>query len=200
MSMIEVEIKFRVPDRALIDRLVAHAGLEFGPAQLQRDLYFNHPQRCFRETDEALRIRSTGDENALTYKAPRLDTLTRTRPETEIPFASGAQTAEQLRSVLLALGFREIEQVEKRRRTAAFEWQGRPVEVTLDEVTDLGLYLEIEMLADESTWQTARDQIVAIAKEWEILELREPRSYLRMLLERPGGLLFDKTPVGVEPT
>lgn len=181
--MIEVEIKFRVPDRALIDQLVARAGLEFGPAQLQRDQYFNHPQRCFRETDEALRIRTTGDENALTYKAPRLDTFTRTRPETEIPFASGTQTAEQLRSVLLALGFREIAAVEKQRRISPFTWQDRPVEVTLDEVSGLGLYLEIEMLADESTWQTARDQIIAIATQWEILELREPRSYLRMLLE-----------------
>jgi len=188
MPMIEVEIKFRVPDRALIDRLVAHAGLEFGPAQLQRDLYFNHPQRCFRETDEALRIRTAGGENALTIKVPVFDRFRRTRPGTEIPFASGAETAEQLRSVLLALGFREIEQVEKLRRIAPFEWQGRPVEVTLDEVRGLGEYLEIEMLADESTWQTARDQIVAIATQWEILDLREPRSYLRMILEKASVL------------
>jgi adenylate cyclase class 2 len=185
--MIEVEIKFRVPDRALIDRLVAHAGLEFGPAQRQRDLYFNHPQRCFRETDEALRIRTTGDENALTYKAPRLDTFTRTRPETEIPFASGPQTADQLRSVLLALGFREIAAVEKQRRTARYSHVGQAVEVTLDEVTGLGQFLEIEMLVEETAWEAARDQIVALATQWEILDLREPKSYLRMLLESPNG-------------
>lgn len=182
--MIEVEIKFRVPDQTLINRLVAYAGLQFGPAQRQRDLYFNHPQRCFRETDEALRIRTTGDENALTYKAPRLDTFTRTRPETEVPFASGTQTAEQLRSVLLALSFREIASVEKQRRTACYSHAGQPVEVTLDEVTGLGLFLEIEMLVEEAGWETARDKIVALATEWEILELREPRSYLRMLLEQ----------------
>ena len=181
--MIEVEIKFRVPDRSLIDRLVAHAGLQFGPAQRQRDLYFNHPQRCFRETDEALRIRTTGNENALTYKAPRLDTFTRTRPETEVPFASGTQTADQLRSVLLALGFREIATVEKQRRTARYSHAGQPVEVTLDEVTGLGQFLEIEMLVEEFAWEEARDQIVALATQWEILDLREPRSYLRMLLE-----------------
>lgn len=186
--MIEVEIKFRVPDRALIDRLESHAALKFGPPQLQRDIYFNHPQRCFRETDEALRIRTTGDENALTYKAPRLDTFTRTRPEIEIPFARGATSAEQLQSVLLALGFREIDRVEKRRQTASIVWEGQAVEVTLDEVTHLGQFLEIEMLADESSWQSARDQIIAIATQWEILDLREPRSYLRMLLEKSGAL------------
>lgn len=185
--MIEVEIKFRVPDQSLIDRLVALAGLQFGPAQRQRDLYFNHPQRCFRETDEALRIRTTGDENALTYKAPRLDTFTRTRPETEIPFASGTQTADQLRAVLLALSFREIAAVEKQRRTARYSHDGQPVEVTLDDVTGLGQFLEIEMLVEETAWESARDQIVALATQWGILDLREPRSYLRMLLESPEG-------------
>ena len=181
--MIEVEMKFRVPDRLLIERLVTDEGLSFGPAQLQRDLYFNHPQRDFRETDEALRIRSTGDENCLTYKAAKLDTLTRTRPETEIPLGSGSQTVDQLRSVLLTLGFVEIATVEKWRRMATTHWQQSPLTVTLDEVTHLGLYLEIEMLVAQEQWQVAREQIIAIATNWRIMHLREPRSYLRMLLE-----------------
>ena len=55
--------------------------------------------------------------------------------------------------------------------------------VTLDEVTHLGLYLEIEMLVAQEQWQVAREQIIAIATDWRIMHLREPRSYLRMLLE-----------------
>ncbi len=186
--MIEVEIKFRVPDRSLIDRLIALGNLTFGEPVVQRDIYFNHPQRNFRETDEALRIRTSGDQNALTYKAPRLDTLTRTRPETEIPFLAGTESTEQMRSVLLALGFRIIESVEKVRRVAPFHWNGNTIEVTLDEVQSLGTYLEIETLAEENLWPTARDQIVLLAQHWDILPLREPRSYLRMLLEQQGVL------------
>ena len=187
-AMIEVEIKFRVPSPDLIERLTREARLVFGEPLLQRDIYFNHPQRNFRETDEALRIRTSGDQNALTYKAPRLDTFTRTRPETEIPFLAGATSTEQMQSVLLALGFRVIETVEKTRRVAPFTWEGQPVEVTLDEPRSLGTFLEIEMLAADDQWQLARDQIVRLAEHWQILDLREPRSYLRMLLEQQGGL------------
>ncbi len=186
--MIEVEIKFRVPDSSLLDQLTHDIGLVFGEPVLQRDIYFNHPQRNFRETDEALRIRTSGDQNALTYKGPRLDTFTRTRPETEITFLAGATSAEQMRSVLLALGFRIIETVEKTRRTAPFQWEDQTVEVTLDEARSLGTFLEIEMLASEDNWQLARDQIVRLAEHWQILDLREPRSYLGMLLEQQGVL------------
>ena len=186
--MIEVEIKFRVPNPALVSRLIAVGHLSFGEPVVQRDIYFNHPQRNFRETDEALRIRTSGDQNALTYKAPRLDTLTRTRPETEIPFLAGAESTAQMQSVLLALGFRIIESVEKTRRTAGFHWEGATIEVTLDELPSLGTFLEIETLAEEDHWEAARDKIVRLAEHWEILPLREPRSYLRMLLEQQGVL------------
>ena len=186
--MIEVEIKFRVPSPDLIERLTREAGLVFGEPVLQRDIYFNHPQRNFRETDEALRVRTSGEQNALTYKAPRLDTFTRTRPETEIPFLAGATSTEQMRSILLSLGFRVIETVEKTRRVAPFIWEGRSVEVTLDEARSLGTFLEIEMLAAEDQWQSARDKIVRLAEQWQILDLREPKSYLRMLLEQQGVL------------
>ena len=184
--MIEVEIKFRVPDWSLIERLISAGNLAFGEPLSQRDIYFNHPQRNFRETDEALRIRTSGNQNLLTYKAPRLDTLTRTRPETEIPFLAGSASQQQMQSVLLALGFRIIESVHKVRRAAAFTWEGAAIEVTLDEVPSLGTYLEIETLADDDQWQLARDQIVRLAEHWQILDLREPRSYLRMLLEQQG--------------
>ena len=186
--MIEVEIKFRVPSPDLIERLAREAGLVFGEPVLQRDIYFNHPQRNFRGTDEALRIRTSGDQNALTYKAPRLDTFTRTRPETEIPFLAGANSTEQMRSILLSLGFRVIETVEKTRRVAPFTWEGQPVEVTLDEARSLGTFLEIEIMAADDRWPLARDQIVRLAEHWQILDLREPRSYLRMLLEQQGVL------------
>ena len=124
----------------------------------------------------------------LKHLAPRLDTFTRTRPEIEIPFLAGATSTEQMQSVLLALEFRVIETVEKTRQAAHFLWEGQPVEVTLDEARSLGTLLEIEVLATEDQWQLAGDQIVRLAEHWQILDLRELRSYLRMLLEQQGVL------------
>ena len=74
-------------------------------------------------------------------------------------------------------------------RRTHFTGESQPVEVTLDEACSLGTFLEIEIMANDDEWQLARDQIVRLAEHWQILDLREPRSYLRMLLEQHGVTL-----------
>lgn len=181
---IEVEIKYRLDSPE--DLRSGHpelAQLVFGPPERQIDQYFNHPQRNFAETHEALRIRSSGEQHCLTYKAPRLDTHTRTRPETEVPLGDDPLTPALFRSVLLALGFREIATITKMRRTATWWEAGLPVTVVLDQPEECGWFLELERIATVDTWITARDQLVALAERWGLTEHREPRSYLRMWLE-----------------
>ena len=60
----EVEQKFRLGEQAesIIARLAEIGASEIGEAR-QADHYFNHPVRDFATTDEALRIRSVGDQN-----------------------------------------------------------------------------------------------------------------------------------------
>jgi len=62
----EVEQKFRLDEPA---ESIAARLLEFGATAIgevrQADHYFNHPVRDFATTDEALRIRSVGDQNWL---------------------------------------------------------------------------------------------------------------------------------------
>ncbi|MFN5909679.1 MAG: class IV adenylate cyclase, partial [Planctomyces sp.] len=84
---IEVEAKFLITE---LSQLLANAdalGFQF-PANsvLEQDEYFNHPARDFRQTDEALRIRRIGGELILTWKGPRLDALSKSRRELEVPF------------------------------------------------------------------------------------------------------------------
>lgn len=186
--MIEVEIKFRMPDDQQLPKLIDEHHLEFGPAVVQQDIYYNHPQRNFRETQEALRIRVTGDGNALTYKGPRLDTLTRSRPEYEIAFHSGHAATEQLQTVFQALGFREIGVVKKTRRTATYVWEGRRVDVSYDEIGGLGRFIEIESISEPENWEADRDRLVRLEEYWSLLAYREPKSYLSMLLESRGVL------------
>ena len=179
--MFEVENKFPIEDLAATETQVSALGCSFGSTIVQVDQYFNHPVRDFAETDEALRIRSVGDANRLTYKGPKVDQQTKTRREIEFPLGEGGETAERMAETLLALGFRAVREVRKERRIGQFEWQGFAVEASLDQIDGLGDFLEIEISAEEQQMEAARDSLVALADELG-LGTPERRSYLEMVL------------------
>lgn len=179
----EVELKFRrTAGDGLEERLRDMGAVPAAPVE-QRDAYFIHPVRDFAQTDEAFRIRSEGEQNRLTYKGPKIDPATKTRQELEIPFAEGVEARRQMTAMLEALGFRENMTVVKRRRSCEIEWEGRAVEVVLDEVERVGEFVELETVAAEQDWPAARDALQRLAGHLE-LHSSERRSYLEMLLER----------------
>jgi adenylate cyclase class 2 len=185
----EVELKFPLADAAAVEALrqrLVSLQAEPGEPLDQRDIYFNHPSRDFARTDEVFRLRCVGEETFLTYKGPLLDALAKTRRELEIPTASGQFAREQLREMLVSLGFREVRDVVKRREPFHLHWQNRDLEVVLDDVRDLGWFVELEILADDSDRDAARDCLVSLSQALQ-LGPAERRSYLRLLLERDHG-------------
>src|SRR5689334_20107638 len=84
---LEVEQKYPVDDHARLREQLVALGCEFHAPLEQADLYFAHPARNFAQTDEALRLRRSGDEVCITYKGPKLDPTTKTRREIELPIA-----------------------------------------------------------------------------------------------------------------
>jgi len=194
----EVENKYRLtgPDAgadantdavadALEAALVSH-GATIGPAFAQCDRYFNHPEKDYRQTDEALRIRQIGEENFVTYKGPKIDVATKTRRELELPLAGGLALREQYTELLVALGFRVVREVRKLRREWELTWRGQPLHGSLDEVAGLGKFLEIELLADEWTLAAAQQTIKDFADELR-LPAPERRSYLHLLTLRDAA-------------
>lgn len=177
----EVEQKFRVPNVAELTAKLAALGVKLGPPVEQIDRYFNHPGRDFAVTDEALRLRTVGTVNRITYKGPRHENAVKTRREMELPLGDGNEALLGFAELLQALGFTAVREVRKWRRSAAWTWQGAVVEIALDEVDGLGNYVELEQTAgaDEVAW--AQGQIEALAAELG-LNLPETRSYLELLL------------------
>lgn len=194
--MYEVELKFPVPDtRAIEQRLVALAARVHEPIE-QVDRYFAHPCRDFARTDEALRLRRTGDDVAITWKGPRIDAATKTRREIELPLSAAlpqhggtlppAESAiARWTQLLEALGFRPVATVSKRRRPARVLWQGTEVDVVLDSVTGLGEYLELELQARAEEVPVARACLESLARELGC-GVSERRSYLELLLAARG--------------
>ena len=179
--MYEVEQKFPLTDLDGVLAKLAVLGGVLGEAKAQVDGYYAHPARDFATTDEALRIRRVGEQNFITYKGPKLDPLTKTRREIELPLPLGAQAAMEYGGLLEALGFRPVAEVRKQRRTAEFEWHGRRVEAAIDDVERVGRFVELELFADETDLEAARVALAALARELGLSD-GERRSYLELLL------------------
>lgn len=189
--MYEVELKFPVADPQAVERRLVSLAARFRDPVEQVDRYFAHPCRDFARTDEALRLRSEGDEVAITWKGPRVDTATKTRREIELPLAptdagSGGRGVERTLAswteLLESLGFRPVLSVAKRRRPARVPWQGAEIDAAIDHVHGLGDFLEIELIASQGEVPLARACLESLARELGC-GAAERRSYLELLLE-----------------
>jgi adenylate cyclase class 2 len=180
--MLEVEQKFHLDVPELTRQRLETLGVEWRPAIEQVDRYFNHPGRDFAATDEALRLRSVGADNWITYKGPKLDQLTKTRREIELPLADGSDWPAAYGELLAALGFRAVREVRKIRRPGELFHHGVPVEIAWDTIAGLGEFLELELVVEEEFAADARAVLLDLAGE---LHLGKPerRSYLELLLK-----------------
>ena len=181
--MFEVEQKFAVESFDAIEQQLRERGVQLSLPIAQADRYFAHPSRDFAVTDEALCIRQIGAENRITYKGPKLDKLTKTRREIELPLAEGVAHAEQYGELLIALGFSPRAIVRKQRRVGRFEHRSFAVEVALDEVDQVGTFVELEISAEDEALDLARAALLNLADDLGLMQV-ERRSYLEMLLAR----------------
>jgi adenylate cyclase class 2 len=135
--MMEYEVKIRVGSLDPVRERLLALGIPSARGVMERDQYFNSPARDFGVTDEALRIRSAGEETTLTYKGPKLGLGgLKAREELIVPVGAGGTLGE----ILARLGFTRTAMVVKRRETYRVE----RTSVTLDEVEGLGSFVEIE--------------------------------------------------------
>ncbi len=185
--MIEVESKFQVAETSeLIRRIRSEWGAQLTRIIQQSDEYFEHPSRSFDETDEALRIRRVveGEQTSeiqLCYKGPRLDAETKTRAEIECDLSLLLQNSESsCREILLALGFRPVGVVQKRRQMYEFREGNRDWTISFDEVSELGSFVELETLCEEDERLSATAALRLLAEQMRLgTSIRT--SYLEML-------------------
>jgi len=177
---LEVEQKYCVGALGPIRERLDSLGARWLPTTDQCDTYFAHPQRDFAVTDEALRLRRSDNALALTYKGPRTDRALKTRREVEV--ALPGEAAAGLTEILLALGFRRVAEVKKRRAEAEIVWQGQQAHVALDEVEQVGVFVEIEVIVPAGVTDAAAQAVASLAEDLS-LTVVEPRTYLELVLQ-----------------
>jgi adenylate cyclase class 2 len=200
-DMYEVEVKLAADHDAVRARL-SEMGAESLETVTQRDTYYDAPHREFAETDEALRIRRVdhtdaaenddtpptenddtgavedghaGAETLVTYKGPLVDADSKTRREHE----TGVAADETMDAILRAVGFEPAAVVEKRRERFRLD----EYTVTLDAVTDLGEYVEVE--TESTDIDGAREGAFELVRDLGLDPADQIRtSYLGLLLDR----------------
>lgn len=154
--MLEVEVKVKT-ELDKVEIILQNLDFAKGTTVYEKDAYFNSKQLNLKEADKALRIREHRDIDSevttfvLNYKGPKLDDSTMTREETEFE----VPTFEDGEKVLNGLGFFVAGNVEKTR----IHYKKDNVTCCLDSVINLGEFLEIEIMADESEYDAAISKI-----------------------------------------
>lgn len=172
MSMLEIEVKVPVESLAAVESKLVELNSTFVAEKRQVDVYYAHPSRDFGLTDEALRLRTDGAEQVLTYKGPKLDGRSKTREEIEFPVDT-----DLMGQVLERLGFRTFIRISKIRKVYAL----RDVEVSLDRVEGLGEYVELEFSGQDA--EKGLGRIDDVKHDLGITG-NETRSYLELLMDR----------------
>ena len=148
---------------------------------VQSDEYFDDPLRGFADLDYALRIRGAGDRYWLTFKGPNLDATAKMRKETEVSLADRL-AAETMKQIFMDMGFQEIAKVKKTRERMSLNWLGTPITICLDQVEEVGEFVELEIVAaDEGEAELAKSHLRSLAEELK-LEGGIRTSYLELLL------------------
>ncbi len=139
----EIEAKYRLEDPAALRERLATCGAKRSAHVLETNRIFDTADGRLRSSDCGLRLRtcrSLGDKQqlyaTLTYKGPRAAGEMKIREEVETVVLNPSASM----TILQHLGFSEVVLYEKRRET----WQLDACEVCLDELPQLGWFVEIE--------------------------------------------------------
>jgi adenylate cyclase class 2 len=176
--MIEVEVKAKIDNFQDMEKKLENLGAIKSKKEFQEDIYFNSPIVDFAKTDEALRIRTTienDNENIfITYKGPKIDSKSKTREEIEISI----EDSEKCSMIFQHLGFTKVRAVKKNRQYYTY----KNFEISLDDIEGLDPYMEIEIALEYgSDYNNAQDEIFKLFSKLGVDDGFERTSYLELL-------------------
>lgn len=178
---IEYEVKIQVEDLRDVEEKLRKLGAVFEDEVFESDFYIDlRPYKDLKASDEALRVRISYSSrlsryvSELTYKGPKLTPNMKVRKEITV----GVDDGKKLLQIFKELGF-SYYVIKKKRRIYRYG----PYKIFLDEVPNLGRFIEIEVEGVSSV-----EQFVNLMKRFiGLLKLSEEfisKSYLELFMER----------------
>lgn len=188
MKEIELKAQYDSSKRPDLEQYLKEQGFQEVCSFNQQDEYFNHPERDFHITDEALRIRREQHDGKqdlclITYKGANESHIGQSRQEVE----TRVEDEQKMRRILLALGFRSAAKVKKRRK----EYKKEDLTVCLDELSGLGSYIELEIVLPEDRLDVksaTEDRLRELLSELSFIRpVVEPLTYLELVMGHCAG-------------
>lgn len=141
--MREIEIKAMVQDKASLLRAIKNAGIQLSAPIKQHDVVYGQAGVADNAPGSIwLRIRTENDAKSIfTLKQQHTGGLDSIEHETEI------SDAKELAAIIDALGFTLYSDLVKTRQKAHYN----DIEICLDEVENLGTFIEAEKLTEEDS-------------------------------------------------
>jgi adenylate cyclase class 2 len=153
---IELEAKMKVANLSPVRERLRNLGAEPRGRVLERNTFFDSPDRKLLVADSGLRLRHTRDldrgeeKDVVTFKGPQGAGELKRREEIEFGVTHGAAASEMFGR----LGYTPDLSFEKRRET----WRLGDCTIELDELPNLGTFVEIEG-PDENVVLSIREKL-----------------------------------------
>ncbi|MEI7652913.1 MAG: class IV adenylate cyclase [bacterium] len=169
MENTEIEKRFSVKNKSSLLKKLGHLGKEIF-ANHQVDTYYSPSHRNFLDEKhpfEWLRLRDDQGKYVFTYKHWYPERVKESTHCDE--YESKIENIESFRKILKALDFEEVVVVDKKRTAYTI----KNLEVAVDDVKDLGMFLEIEIKDHYESVEDGIEQIYALAKKLGLEQLPE---------------------------
>lgn len=177
--MREIEVKARLKDKAGFLKRAEQLGITFGPVISQTDTIFLGEHSEHDPEWNIFRLRKEKDKALLTMKY-KASSRAYDRHERELEVSD----EKSMTDILARVGYIEDISYTKHRQVAKYN----TVELCLDEVEDLGWFVEAEILTDDTA-----DADAVQAELWELLQQlgikpadRLDKTYNELMREKLG--------------
>ena len=155
--MREIEIKARVKNKNHVLKLISQENINLSLPIKQHDVVYAVPGVKDNAPGSVwLRLRTENDQKTIfTLKKQHRGSLDSIEHETEV------SNRDEMEKIISTLGFTLYSDLTKTRQKAKFN----DIEICIDEVQDLGTFIEVEKLTDQDA-----DGLVIEVELWKVLE------------------------------
>ena len=157
----EIEIKATFDNKEKLKKSLKLIGAKEEKVKHQIDEYYNHPSRDTRKTNEYIRLRYKNGENSGIF-ALHVNIADGVNKEFEVSVGD----IETFRQILKGLNFPLLGIINKKRTNFKY----KEFTISIDEVKDIGNFLEIETDGEESEIVEKKAKCVKVLKELGLSE------------------------------
>ena len=183
-SRIELEKSYYVDNEDLLMNAINQNGFEKIEDSVEEDTYFTDKEETFIKDRVCLRTRLTNETNLeLTFKSGSTE-FTELYGKREVNLNLNKDDYEDTIFMITALGFVKYVSFKKHRITYSKVIRGLEHNIMFDEIEGIGKFVELEIIADDTTDKDAiHEELVKFLEEMKVSSFKEKKEPYRDIVK-----------------